>query len=356
MAKNKSEKPKYKRVLIARFSALGDVAMTIPVVYSACMENPETEFCMLTSKPLASLFVNAPANLRLLGIDKHKYDGPMGLYRLYREIKSDFNPDAFVDLHAVLRTHLLSIYFFFHGVKVKQIDKGRKGKRALTRSRGKRLLPLINSRARYREVFHRIGFNINTLFKSLFNGKHADPSEFSDIISLPKCDETWIAIAPFAKHKGKIYPLEKMEIVVEKLSCKPKYRIFLLGSGKREEAVLQAWADGCANIQSLAGRHFGFRKELALLSNCDAMISMDSANMHMASLVNLPVVSVWGATHPYCGFMGWRQSEDNSVQLNLTCRPCSVFGNKPCRTGDYFCLNGISPELILSTLQRMLNK
>ena len=78
--------------------------------------------------------------------------------------------------------------------------------------------------------------------------------------------------------------------------------------------------------------------------------------MHLASLVKLPVVSVWGATHPYCGFTGWKQSPENIVQLDLPCRPCSVFGNKPCVSGGYACLNGITPEMILNKVERVLNK
>ena len=105
----------------------------------------------------------------------------------------------------------------------------------------------------------------------------------------------------------------------------------------------------------MAAAKAGLAKELALLSHCNLMVSMDSANMHLASLVELTVVSIWGATHPYCGFLGFGQSEDNAVQLNLTCRPCSVFGNKPCHTHDYFCLTGIAPERIVSAVDRALN-
>lgn len=79
----------------------------------------------------------------------------------------------------------------------------------------------------------------------------------------------------------------------------------------------------------------GLREELILMSNLDVMVSMDSANMHLASLTGTPVVSVWGATHPYAGFLGCNQKEENAVQVSMPCRPCSIFGNKPCQRGDY---------------------
>ncbi|MDE6716412.1 MAG: glycosyl transferase family 1, partial [Muribaculaceae bacterium] len=224
MQKNKGEilQAPYQRVLIARFTALGDVAMTIPVIYSVCRENPGTRFLMLTQRVASQLFINAPENLQVMGINTTDYKGIGGLYRLYKEIKRNFNPQAFVDLHGVIRTYVLGAFFTLFGVKVQHIDKGRAGKRALTRRRGKRLLPLISSRARYREVFHRVGFEFKYEFTSLF-GKEKAPQESFAEITPPRTDlsERWIAIAPFANHKGKIYPLEKMEQVVAVLSRRP---------------------------------------------------------------------------------------------------------------------------------------
>ena len=90
------------------------------------------------------------------------------------------------------------------------------------------------------------------------------------------------------------------------------------------------------------------------MQHLDVMVSMDSANMHLASLVATPVVSVWGATHPYAGFMGWNQKMDNAVQLNMRCRPCSIFGNKPCQRGDYACLTAIKPDVIINKVEENL--
>ena len=90
------------------------------------------------------------------------------------------------------------------------------------------------------------------------------------------------------------------------------------------------------------------------MSHLEVMLSMDSANMHLASLTGIPVVSVWGATHPLAGFMGWNQSKDNAIQVDLDCRPCSIFGQKPCKRGDYACLNQIKPETIVEKINTLL--
>ena len=90
------------------------------------------------------------------------------------------------------------------------------------------------------------------------------------------------------------------------------------------------------------------------MSHLDVMISMDSSNMHLASLTGTPVVSIWGATHPYAGFLGWGQTAENAIQIDLECRPCSIFGQKPCRRGDYACMNRIAPETIIERTNNIL--
>lgn len=348
---------RYRNVLIARFSALGDVAMTVPVVYSVCEAHPHTRFIMLTQPVASSLFVNRPANLTVIGVDvKKKYRGVKGIYRLYSDMKEQYDIDVFIDLHDVLRTWILGMFCTFGVVPVKRIDKGRSGKRALTRRYNKRMFPLISQRERYREVFYRAGFVFNETFKSLFGGKKPEPEVFSEITTPKKDGERWIAIAPFAKHPGKIYPPHLMRKVVDEVASWDGVKVFLFGGGAEEQKVLAEWDAAHENVTSLAVKRYGFPVELSLLSHCDVMVSMDSANMHLASLVCLPVVSIWGATHPYCGFMGWHQDQRDTVQLNMLCRPCSVFGNKPCRYKDFFCLNGIAPSLIITHIKDVLTR
>lgn len=347
---------KYKNVLVARFSALGDVAMTIPVVYSACRCYPGTRFVMITQPVASSLFINAPKNLVVLGVDvKKKYHGVRGMMRLLSDLRKEYSIDAFVDLHSVIRTHVLSACCFFRGIPFAKIHKGRGAKRKLTRAHNKDLHLLCTSRDRYFDTYKRLGFDFPEAFTTVFT-EPADTSVFADVTELKGAEEHWIAIAPFAKHQGKIYPPEKMEEVVKILSVRPDTRLFLFGGGDEEKAILRSWAEKYPNTFSMAEKRHGFPKELALLSYMDCMISMDSANMHLASLVLLPVVSVWGATHPYCGFTGWKQSPENAVQLDMNCRPCSVFGNKPCQRGDYACLNGITPQAIIAKVDDIIKK
>ena len=85
------------------------------------------------------------------------------------------------------------------------------------------------------------------------------------------------------------------------------------------------------------------------------MLTMDSGNMHLASLVGTRVLSIWGATHPYAGFMGFGQRESDCIQRDLSCRPCSVYGNKKCRLGDYRCMD-IDPATIVERVRQAYNE
>lgn len=345
------------RVLVTRFSAIGDVAMTVPVVYSVCRANPETRFVMLTRPSMCAMMVNAPSNLILHPADvSHDYKGLTGMRRLLREVEGEHGPfDAMADLHNVLRTIMLGIMLRLKGVRVCRLNKARSRRRALTRARNKILLPLTPQTARYTEVFNRLGLTTSDSgFSSVWgDGKKGDPALFAEVTAPKAAGEHWIAVAPFARHKGKIYPLGLMHRVVESLAAAGN-RVFLFGGGDSERDTLAAWTG--PGIISLADRRRGFAVELALLSHMDVMVSMDSANMHLASLTGVPVVTVWGATHPYCGFRGYGQSDATAVQLSMTCRPCSIFGNKPCHRGDYHCLAGINPAAITDKVNDILKR
>ena len=343
-------------VLIARFSAIGDVAMTIPVVYSACRCYPDIRFVMVTRPAMTGMFVDAPANLTLVGADVHgEYRGAAGMMRLVGELHGRYRFDAFIDLHDVLRTRVMRLACRLRGIRTWHINKGRAGKRALTRRRSKVMLPLVSQRSRYREVFFKAGLPLADRFDGLFEGRgKADPALFADIIAPKAPGARWLAIAPSAAHRGKVYPEDLMARVIDTMAGRRNLAIFLLG-GAEDAPALERRAEGHDNVISLAGKRYGFGIELALLNHMDAVLSMDSANMHLAAIAGAPVLSIWGATHPYCGFKAWRQADSDAIQLPMTCRPCSVFGQKPCYRGDYLCLSAIKPDTVVARLNEKLD-
>lgn len=344
--------------LVARFSALGDVAMTIPALYAACRANPSRRFVMLTRRGFDAMFVDPPANLLVEGVDlsEPRLRGIIGMERLTADAVRRWKPDVFVDLHDVIRTKLIRLSCRLRGIRVATIDKGRSEKKRLTRHGASLSSPLKPQLERYRDTFARAGINSPDEFNGLWQGPMKAPAELFAKITGPKPDgRCWVAVAPSAAHPGKVYPPELMRQVVDSLAAHPHVTVFLLG-GSDDRALLETWAQGRGNIVSLAGKNHGFAAELALLNHCDAALTMDSGNMHLAALAQTPLVSVWGATHPFAGFTPWQAkgSRFEAVQTDLCCRPCSIFGDKSCRRGDYACLRSISPQEIADAVMRLL--
>ena len=334
-----------KKLLIIRFSALGDIAMTAPIVHDLAVQYPDLEITMLSREMARPLFERMPNNVHFFAADLNgRHKGLIGLCRLWRDARmNDF--DYIADFHDVLRTQWLRAEGCLHCKKVAKIDKGRKGKRALTREKNKVFVQQATSFERYAKVLEQLGFPIKPQFIKL------DYSSFCE--TQKATSEAWVGIAPFAKHQAKVYPLEKMEQVIKALSEREDTTIFLFGGGPAETEQIEALCTKYNNVQPAKSQQ-GLRGELALMGQLDVMLSMDSANMHLASLVGTPVISIWGGTHPYAGFLGWNQKPHDCVQLELSCRPCSVYGNKRCLRGDYMCMNGITPEHILQKLSPYL--
>ncbi len=367
-----------KRILLIRFSALGDVAMLAPVVREAAEQNSDCEFTVLSKVACGALFEGLAENVRFIGADvKGEYKGLSGLLRLFKELHAQ-HFDCVVDMHDVLRTKVLRKLFRLHGYEVYKINKHRELRRLITAEGDKKQLrQLPTAFENYQSALRECGLNGNVNV----NGNHRFASvnyQLSSELCSPEHPRSAravnsplkIGIAPFAAHQGKIYPLEKMEEVIDSLSLTLPERegkidsldrisppfggvgggLFLFGGGDEEFAIMRRWAEKYDNVRLAADECHGLKEELELMKKLDVMVSMDSANMHLASLVGTRVVSIWGATHPYAGFLGWGQRMDDCVQRDdLKCRPCSIYGNKPCMRGDMACMQ-IDPKEVVERI------
>ncbi|MFY1613649.1 glycosyltransferase family 9 protein [Macellibacteroides fermentans] len=338
-------------ILVIRLSAIGDVAMTIPVLYNAAKSNPKDSFTVLTQSFLIPIFINRPDNVKLIGINTKGPEKSLTGLLKFASALVQYDYDLVLDLHDVIRTKILCSLFRMKRTKVVVYKKDRRARALLTARKHKVFKPLEPVIKRYSDVFRKAGLSYTEDFTSLYPDKTSDLSFLGSAVAGKK--GKWIGIAPFAKHQGKIYPVDQMEKVVEELSRKEDVTIFLFGGKGFEEAILSEWAYEYPEVISVVGK-YRLDQELALISQLDLLICMDSANMHFASVVGTKVLSVWGATHPYAGFYGYHQNPDNVIQLDLSCRPCSVFGEKPCFRGDMACLNQISAEVIINKVEEIL--
>ena len=307
-------------MLVVRLSALGDVAILEPVLRQRAAENPDVLFLLAAPPRLEPLF-RGMENVQYVPTEKRQK--PRELYRQLSALK----PDMVADMHHVLRTIVVDWLFRLHGIPVNYIRK--------YSEHG------IATWQRYDRVFDHCGLKGGVSMGDYWQVKS------------PSGQPRTIGIAPFAQHEGKIWPVEKMEQLVAMLSEKG-YRIQLFGSAT-EASLLDSWVEKYGGVESLAGK-YSFEDELEHIAALDVMVSMDSANMHFASCKGVPVVSVWGATHPCRGFYGWRQNPAWAVQKEMNCRPCSKYGNNPCHKGDYPCMKGIEPTEVLERIEKLLGR
>jgi ADP-heptose:LPS heptosyltransferase len=336
---------------VIRLSAMGDVAMLAPVLKILTNTYPHLKVTVLTREFFAPIFEDIP-NVAVYPADLGGlHNGMIGLCRLAKELR-ELDIDAVADVHNVLRSNVLKSVFYFYGIPVEQINKGRPEKKALTAENNKVFKQLKSSHQRYADVFGALGFSID-LSLPLFNGKQKlSPNTLT---FTGKDAQKWVGIAPFAQHASKVYPLDLMEEVIKHLSHEEKIQILLFGGGKTETEKLKTLASRFENVISLAGK-LRFEEELALISNLDVMLSMDSGNAHLAAMYGVPVITLWGVTHPYAGFSAYNQPPENNLLPNLLEYPkipTSVYGNKyPEGYGEV--MRSIPPERVVEKVKEIV--
>ena len=317
---------KSKHLLVIRLSAMGDVAMTVPVLVALLRQYPDLRITVLTRGFFKPLFSQIP-NLNIYEAEvKGKHSGVFGLFRLYRELKQ-LEIEAVADLHNVLRSNILKMFFKLSGYPFLQIEKGRREKKALTAYENKVFKPLKSTHERYAEVFKVLGYPLELSETSILPKRMPGPKA-KQLLSLEH--KKYIGIAPFAAFEGKMYPLDLMGEVVTVLSASETTQIIFFGGGKREQEILEEWESKYSNSISIIGK-LTFDEELELISNLDIMLAMDSGNAHLAALFGVPTVTLWGVTHPHAGFYPFHQPIENALLADrekYPLIPTSVYGNK----------------------------
>lgn len=340
-----------KHILVIRLSAMGDVAMTIPVLKAFSLHYPEHKITVV-SRPFFKPFFDDIENVNFFAIDvKERHKGFLGLLRLFSDLRK-LDVDLVADLHNVLRSKIVRTLFALSGKKVAATNKGRKDKKELTKLEVKTISPTKSMFERHVKTFEKLGFSID-LTQPTFP-KKANLSE--EIISITgQKEENWIGIAPFAQYESKVYPLDLMQEVLDGLAKNPSYKIFLFGGGETEIKKLNQLKNNHENVIVVAGK-IKLQQELALISNLDLMLSMDSGNAHIAAMLGVKVITLWGATHPFAGFKPFNQPDDfciTSDREKYPFLPTSVYGNKKVE-GYEDVMRSILPETVIHKIKKEL--
>lgn len=340
-----------EHILVIRLSAMGDCALAVPVLLSLKKQYPGLKLTVLTKPFFTPIFELLP-DVVVRGVDtKKEYKGFLGVLRLGMQLRKEgFTKVA--DLHDVLRSKILRTLFGFLKVPSANIDKGRAEKKALTRAENKIFKPLLSTPERYANVFRQLGYPVDLSAATFLAAQ--DLGAIKEVLKVD-WSKPLVGVAPFAAHAVKAYPLDLMEEVLNHFNIQG-YQVLLFGGGRKERAQLESIASRYEKTISIAGK-LTFEQELALISHLDVMLSMDSGNGHLAAMFGRPVVTLWGATHPYAGFAPFGQPSAHQILPDIKqfpLLPTSVFGNKVV-PGYQDVMRTISPQRVIDTVKQILN-
>lgn len=338
-------------ILVIRLSSLGDVAMLVPVLRVLTATYPKLTVTLVTKGFLAPLFEDLK-NVAVLPVDvKGDHKGILGLFQLVKDAKK-LNITGVADTHNVLRSKIVRSLLWLQAIKAASIDKARSEKKLLTRTNGGKLQALKKTHERYADVFAKLGYPID-LTKHQFPKRKVMSAKIQEITGLSS--KKFIGVAPFAAHKAKMYPIYLMKKVLQQLSNSGEYAIFLFGGGATEVAQLEKLSEDFKGVTNISGK-ISFTQELQLISNLDIMLAMDSGNGHLAALYEIPVITLWGVTHPFLGFAPFNQPIENQLLADRTkypLVPTSVYGNS-YPDGYEKAIETISPSAIVEKVLSIL--
>lgn len=309
------------KIATLRFSSMGDVAISVPVIYKLLENNKNLQIDFYTKKPFSDLFIHKNERLKVLEVDfKNKYSGFLGLLKLFFYIKKQ-RYDFVIDIHNVLRTWVLGLFALLFNIKLFVVDKQRSKKKAILNKKKEKVDRVYKT---YLNTFKKTGIDISFSW---------------EIRKIKKQNKYVVGVSPFASNKGKTLPLKILYSLLEEVSKKTNIEYVFYGS-KNEKIIINSFLEN-KKINYYISKSKSIKEEILEMRNLDFMISMDSANMHLSSIAKTPVFSIWCSTKPNLGFLGIGQSKDMIIENDkLSCSPCSVFGTNKCINKNKFeCYN-----------------
>ena len=334
-------------IAVLRFSSLGDVALLYPVVRFIGLSHPEVKIHLVSAPFHQAIFEDCP-NVNFIPFHKEK-----GVFNLFTHLKG-LKVDAVVDAHNVIRTWMLRALFSLSNTPFVHLNKERSKRNNLLKYGWKKATPIPQVSYRYAALFQRVGIDTSSFKTSsaLYKPKAKD---ISGLLNFEKRGP-WIAIAPFTKHLSKVYPHAQMQQLIALLLEPGLFeKIFIIGAQHELRYAKEHWEVLKSSHIASIPPHLSFKDELDVLSHMDIVVSMDSANMHLASMFGISVLSIWGGTHPHMGFYGFGQKASYAIQSQDEDRPCTVFGKSPCGKKNCPHFTDILPQNILEKIQVMVS-
>jgi heptosyltransferase-2 len=331
-------------VLVVRFSAIGDILLTTPLLRAIRARHPGARIAVLTKEPYVPLLSHNPHVSEVLAIAPN--EGILAIAERIRAVRYSH----VLDLHGNLRSHALRR---LAPGAWSSYDKRTLQRALLITAKRDRYGAYLPIAERYFEAATALEVAPDGGPPDFFLSEEADCRAAERLVALELGRERpVVAIAPGAAHATKRWPVEYWVQLVGRITQTGADVAVLGGTDDVEAAAAITRAAGGANVASLAGA-LGLQETGAVIRRAEVLISGDTGVMHMATGVGTPVVALFGPTVRQFGFFPYR-SPASVVELQLPCRPCSAHGSGRCPLGHHRCMRQLVPDLVFPALAEVL--
>lgn len=328
-------------ILIARFSSIGDVVLTTPILRALKEQIPNSKIAFLTTKPVACLIEDNPFIDKLFLFDKK--DSKQEIRSLKKEIleyNSNQKFDLVIDLQNNLRSKFLLCGLYKRKLK---FNKNRLYK-----------LALVYLKNIIKEPRHIVDRYFDTLKPLNIVNKNYKPEIFIKTEQHNIKNELIIGVAHGANHFTKQWIAEYFAELINSIHNKFNTKFYLFGNSQEAENATKIVNLANANIVDYTGK-LTLKDTITKINECDYFISNDTGLMHIATALGKPVVAIFGSTVPELGFSPYSIPHRIS-QIQLHCRPCTHIGRSHCPRGHFDCMRKLYPSIVLAHFDELFQE
>jgi lipopolysaccharide heptosyltransferase II len=344
---------KIKSILIIRMSAIGDIILSSPVIDSLREYFPEARLDYLIKKEHESLVKYHPGLDNVIAFSKN--DGLRGLNKLVRQFRAD-RYDLIVDLHGTLRSTY--IRFVSPGIMNRVYRKNSIERRILRWSEINLMDNAPRVCDRYYTALEDFGIARNGKKPKIYIDENSK-SSIRKILDGQKKEpaEKYLAISPGASYQTKRWPSKYFTEAASDIALEKDLKVLLLGGGsdrKISEKIADELSEKGLLGEDLSGR-LSLLESAAAISMSELLITNDSGLMHIADATGTPLVAIFGPTSKELGFYPIGEKAVVIEIFGLSCRPCSLHGDKTCPKIHHHCMEQITPKEVYQAAISLLS-
>ena len=347
-----SQAPVKKKILVLRYSSLGDVALANPLLDRLWQAWPEAEIYFATKKAYLPVVAAHPG---LNGVIPLEGKGLFAFFEHVSQLRA-LQPTLVLDLHDSLRTHLALLWL--KKAKVLVYDKQAVQRRLLVRK--VRRDESLHTILKYLKILEPLGFRPASKINFEIYAPKKSHSFLREFLERRKISSAQmvVGLGPGARWATKRWGLERYAELASRLVEDYRCQIFWFGSEDEIPLIrkIQARMRGTTLERGLCvPENYSLEQSLALLSRCELFIGNDSGLTHLASGRGCRVVVLYGSTTPSLGFEPWGPHSVVEV-AGLSCRPCDVHGKASCPLGHFKCMEDLTVDLVGGAVKRSMRR